>query len=443
MADEEPCYLGALPPELILVIFEELDSVRDLGNFIITSRFLHQVFEGRRRLILLRILQNELGPALIDAKFLRLFPYVAHPDSPEGRKANRHRICTGAAMYKDMLNNSRHGRGGAIPNITELAELYRTFHRMDFLAHTYISVQNDVFGGEGASVGPPSRVERQRVLQALYRRQIICNASAPTREPEGRDQDTAARYNTGNREQTHFRFFDTFEPWEMQQVDHIDFFVAKLCSAFRFVDEEELKAAPAESERSSSLLPEKPISDAEVDDIFWNADRLVQYTKEHPRLTDAVLHSLVSLLPSGSRIIRSATPARDELAQRYYRGPLYGSWDALWLAWFQDSAGNGSGQRQEGGGSSTATVDFVGDAVDLPPFGWVDALDRRRLLWFGEWLDYRTESAVLYQGDTPGARSDRLGLWRAAGFAFWDKRRVETMKEQDRMKNLCTGWVVN
>lgn len=441
MADEKPCYLGALPPELILVIFEELDSVRDLSNFITTCRSLYQVFEGRKRLILIRILRNELGPALTDAKFLRLFPYVAHPDSPEGRKANRHRIRTGAAMYKDMLNNSRHGRGGATPSISELAELYRTFHRMDFLAHIYISAQSDVFGGEGAGAEPPSRVERQRVLRALYRRQIICNASAPTREPEGRNQDAETRINTGNREQTYFRFFDAFEPWEMQQVDHIDFFVAKLCAAFR-VAEEKLEPAMAETACLPSLLREKPSSDAELDDIFWHADRLVQYTKEHPRVTDVALHSLIWVLPAGGQNTRFPITVHTEFGRRYYRGPLRNSWDALWLAWFQDSARDGSGQREETGGSST-TVDFVGDAVDLPPFGWVDALDRRRLYWFGEWLDYRTECTVSYQGDVFGVRSERLKLWRAAGFAFWDKRRVEAMKEQDRMKKLCTGWVVN
>lgn len=36
----EPCYLGALPPELVDKIFSEVDSVRDQGNFT-TCRFIH------------------------------------------------------------------------------------------------------------------------------------------------------------------------------------------------------------------------------------------------------------------------------------------------------------------------------------------------------------------------------------------------------------------
>ncbi|KAK1768008.1 hypothetical protein QBC33DRAFT_41386 [Phialemonium atrogriseum] len=71
MPDEEkPCYLSALAPELFENILSHLDSVRTLSNLITTSRFVFRHFVGREGPIILRILQNELGPVLTDAKFL-------------------------------------------------------------------------------------------------------------------------------------------------------------------------------------------------------------------------------------------------------------------------------------------------------------------------------------------------------------------------------------
>lgn len=83
MPDEKkPCYLGALAPELLDNIFFEMDSVRTLSNFITTSCFVHRRFERRKEPIIFRVLQNELGPVLTGARFLRVFPY-ADPGGPE------------------------------------------------------------------------------------------------------------------------------------------------------------------------------------------------------------------------------------------------------------------------------------------------------------------------------------------------------------------------
>lgn len=72
---QEPLHLGALPPELFDKIFFEADTIRDLANFVVTARFVYHRFKAGRRTILFRVLKNELGPALPDARFLFVFPY--------------------------------------------------------------------------------------------------------------------------------------------------------------------------------------------------------------------------------------------------------------------------------------------------------------------------------------------------------------------------------
>jgi hypothetical protein len=95
----EPLHLGALPPELFDKIFFELDTIRDLANFIVTARFVYHRFKAGRRTILFRVLQNELGPALPDARFLFVFPY----SNPADEVRYYDWIYVMAGVYRDML----------------------------------------------------------------------------------------------------------------------------------------------------------------------------------------------------------------------------------------------------------------------------------------------------------------------------------------------------
>src|SRR4051812_36525472 len=97
-AKDNHSYLGALAPELLDNILLEIDSVRALGNFITTSRFVHRHFEKRKEPIVFRVIQNELGPVVTDARFLRVFPYTKPGGSWEDCIAYWDRIHTGAAL---------------------------------------------------------------------------------------------------------------------------------------------------------------------------------------------------------------------------------------------------------------------------------------------------------------------------------------------------------
>lgn len=72
---QERLFLGTLPPELFDKIILELNTIRDLANFVFTARFAYHRFTTQRQIILFRVLQNELGPALPDARFLFVFPF--------------------------------------------------------------------------------------------------------------------------------------------------------------------------------------------------------------------------------------------------------------------------------------------------------------------------------------------------------------------------------
>ncbi|KAI5863573.1 hypothetical protein GGS23DRAFT_567631 [Durotheca rogersii] len=430
--DGDPRYFGALAPELIDNVLFEIDSVRALSNSIIASRYARRRFEGRKHPVLWRVLQNELGPVLTDAKFLRLFPYADPGGSPQKWMAYRDGIHNMAAVHKGMLGSDGCGRAGgdvAVPSFAELTQLCRTLHKMNFLASTYVTAQLRSFSGEELATAPPSRAERLRVLRAFYRRQIVCNTWAPTRrELYWTNQDTAAISNTSEHQGERLGLFAAFEPWELQQVDHADWFVTRLCAALCLAGEEVAQ----------------PIGEAKFGDIFSHADHLVQYMREHPSITDTVLRTSLSPRRLRSQEVPDATPACSQYIERYSLLCPQFAWQIQRLESFPDPARDQHGeQQQQQEDDSGLSVNFVGDAVDLPPFGWVDALDGRYVNCFGDALvDFISRTVVPDDKEMYFACHVSLEAWRSAGFALWDQRRVKAIKELDRLRTLRTGWLV-
>ncbi|GAB1318398.1 F-box domain-containing protein [Madurella fahalii] len=377
MREREPCYLTSLPPELVDMLFSEMDSVRDLGNFITTCRFIYASFQGRKASIIFRVLQNELGAVVIDALFLQIFPY-ADPGDPGKWMTYWDGTHTATAVYRDMLNSGQDGRRDACPSLVELTDLCRALHNMNFLASVYIATQLRSFGTKGLVAALPSRTERLRVLRAFYRRQIVCNAWAPTRRTSHwMHRDTAAIGNTSDHGGVRLGLFAAFEPWELQQVDHADYFVVRLCMALWLVGEEAAAAAAAPGPANTVV---EPLGETEFGDLMAHVDCLVRYMREHPGLADAALRTPPSLSRprDEASIDRGPIPLYRQLALQYSLLCLRLSWQVQRLARFPDPARDQLGQqRQEGDAGHGRTVHFVGDAVHLPPFGWTDALDGR------------------------------------------------------------------
>src|SRR5947208_1527476 len=78
--------------------FLELESIRALGNFVTAAHFVFQRFELQKEAILFRVLQNELGPVLTDARLLVLLPYADSEDELNYEI----RLHAKAAVYWDM-----------------------------------------------------------------------------------------------------------------------------------------------------------------------------------------------------------------------------------------------------------------------------------------------------------------------------------------------------
>jgi hypothetical protein len=83
-------------------ILSEINAIRDLAQFIPTARFVYQRFRVQRRVVLFRVLQNELGPVLADARFLFVFPYSDTIDC--GKYMERLSVMT--AIYHGMLRGA-------------------------------------------------------------------------------------------------------------------------------------------------------------------------------------------------------------------------------------------------------------------------------------------------------------------------------------------------
>ncbi|OIW30572.1 hypothetical protein CONLIGDRAFT_283945 [Coniochaeta ligniaria NRRL 30616] len=427
MSDEEiPPSLSALSPELIDNILLEIDSVYALGNFIIASRYVRRCFQGRKHVVVWRVLQNELGPVLKDAEFLRLLPH-ANPGNSTGDQY-RDWVQNMAAVYREILRGSGRGRAGGyvtVPSFAELIELCRTLHTMNFLASTYITAQLRSFSGSEAAAAPPSRVERLRVLRAFYRRQIVCNAWSPTRRaPRWTNQDIAVigtNTMSSDLRGAPLGLFAVFEPWELQQVDHADWFVTQLCAAL-----------------CAYGIPQ-PIYKAEFGDIFFHPDHLVQYMREYPRITEPVLRDLLPP-PRRSQEPPDDVAACSHYVERYNLLSLHFLIHTIQLESFPDPTRHQRDAQPWWECGSGLSVQFVGDAVDLPPFGWVDALDGN--CFEDVLLDLSPETQLQDGKETYLARYLSLDLWRRTGFALWDQRRVEALRELDGLRTLRTGWLM-
>lgn len=400
--------------------------MHDLSSFVFTSRFVNERFKEQERQVIFLTLQNELGPVLADARFLCTVPYKKKSGGP---KKHWNWIHTMAASYKDMLAGFEYD---SVPEMADLTTLGRTLPEMKFLARIHVETQQRSFGNQEAAAAPPSRTEQLRILQAFYRPQIISNAWRPSKaEPHRARDDVAAICNISTHRGVRLGLFAAFEPWELQQIDHANHFITRLCVALSLAGDD--KAVPESFK-------------GEFSDLFSHADHLVRYIREHPILADAALFTLPLLIQpgrGGEAHELEINSSADLDVQIYRMAPLDFGWQCRRSGSFPDPARDGLKQQQlqrRGvDGAGDPTIEFVGDALDLLPFGWVDALDGYYVNWFGEGL---LAIPWVPQYENWDTRSTPLLLGRGAGFALWDRWRVEAIKGLDLFSSLQTGWDV-
>ncbi|KAK3900078.1 hypothetical protein C8A05DRAFT_36290 [Staphylotrichum tortipilum] len=460
------CHLGALPRELLDCVFFDFDAIADLARFIRTARFVYRRYEARQRVVLWRVLQNELGPVLVDAQFLDMFPYA----DPADWEHYYDYMSSMAVVYQDMLKpplHSRRGGGGGgvsggrgsdahhCPTLSldELTSLCRTLRQVNFLADAYVRAQLWSFqlGGEevsspdpsptasapsslGAATAPLSPVERRRVLLAFYRRQIVSNAWASTRRAGyWVEEDLAAISGTGEERGTPLGLMSVLESWENQQIDHANVFIIRLCLAL---------VRCARTTRST-----RPLWGVDFSDAYSHQDCLADYLRANPALTEKALRTMAALVTRAAGLENDdlITMDLDEDGHRHHSlfDECVSKWRLMPLlhAWQMDRAHTYPESliyRWERDGKE---VKYTGDAVELPPFAWIDGLEGNFVNWYGESLNDIPRFA-LRDGAKNRARHRTSMLWRCAGFALWDRERVESLKKMEWLKTARTGWVL-
>ncbi|KAL2139589.1 hypothetical protein VTI28DRAFT_4961 [Corynascus sepedonium] len=424
------CHLSALPSELFDRIFFELESVSDVTNLAATARFAYRHFNSRKEPILFHLLRRELGPVLRDAKFLLLFPYG---DPAEGARYHDW-IHTMAEVYWEMQWDPAFESDGIwrgpLPNLEELIRLFRTLRCVNILADAFVEAQLRSFqeGDEAIlspAAAPLSRSERLRVVRSFYRRQIVSNAWAPTRRPVYRDWsqqdgDALATWSWGKGPGVRRGLFDAWAAWELGQIDHIDFFIGRLCMALLHC-----------SRLDDTTV--RPIEKTDFADMYAHINRLVSYLQTHPDLADAALRSLPTLGPNEDEFAEFAGGMDSIYAKSCSIYPLPYAFNIH------------RGQTLPDSQSSTwdrarAEVEFSEDHVLRVPYGWVDMTVNLTIDWYGEVIGCVSAGEDMGLGFVDVLVS-AWRVWKCSGFPLWDKDRIVALKKMEKFRSLYTGWL--
>ena len=231
---------------------------------------------------------EELGPALLDARFLYLFSYRDAGKTVKSCMRYWNWVRTTIPRYTDMLTSrcNRVWGGAPIPSSAELTQLCHTLHGMNFLIDFYVTSKLPLFGGEGPAAAAPSRTEYLRLLRAFYRQQILCNAWVPKRRVPRRVFyrfiDDEIDFEEHSRHHPGMELPCLLVPWELQ-VDYIDHSVSRVYAAlYRSVT----KISPGTMDQFQFSIDTSP-----------RVEPLVRYIREHPPdIADPALRGLPSPL---------------------------------------------------------------------------------------------------------------------------------------------------
>ena len=425
----------SLAPELLDTIFSQLASPRDLMNIIMASKTMLEYFTVQKEVWIYQALQNQLGPVLTEAEFLIQFPYANHIEDKNLHCRNLHdKIETYLAMQKAAEESKLIGRRQP-PSMEDLATMCHTFYAIDALFNSYRSTYLYTYtqGDEHNAIQAPlSATERLRILRAIYRRQILCNAWGDVKRrpaPVSIPLLSAFVNPVGDLEQYQPGFYAAWQPWERQQIECAETFILKLCVEL--------------DQRAVEI--DEPISKVEFGNIVSQVTCLVDYAKGH-RIE--LQHVLKYGLLRGRRVNEQDDSNSHPTTHRHILNnvtpPLTYRWQAEHVLKFPDWLREYICTNFYFPGQ--AKIKFEEEGLEKIPFAWVDVFDGHDTPWFGSGLSYyggkwfgfpADESPEPYfQMEISKPRLTSKSLWRAAGFVFWDRERVEALKSHEELSAL-------
>ncbi|KAL2178450.1 uncharacterized protein P884DRAFT_276976 [Thermothelomyces heterothallicus CBS 202.75] len=381
-AADTPISLESLPPELRHNILILVLDIQDLKALVLASPVFHQQYLLDRKAFLGRALKASLGNVLIDAYAVRTSALL-HEQHPADRLYQLEE--TTVRLFMDNYVALR-----SVSLNQLLAEVITSEDDLAAMASFYCSVAGPLVQQFAAlflrhldpslPVGSLSRIERTRLLRALYRFQLYCNLFGVG--PRGYCSQPPLDIS----EILPF-FFCVFRPWEIEEIHCIYIIMREKYEAV--FDAIRADVARDNPRFSGWRRPDTPPGSFDLGSEFLRESLRQGTAARGLRVFSKVLQTtdhekLVKRMQKYMRL------------QCVFIEPIL-NWTS------QDLRRREHPSEEDRAEARRERLPFLGDKEDAPPLAWVILWRGKYVNEYGDVIDYR------------------LKKW---GFIFWDCRRL-------------------
>jgi len=373
------CPLESLPTDALIAVMSAVDLSSDLKALIHASPIVYRSFLVARASILICVIRNDLGPVLRDALMLLYTKTLSRLDS-EYDSVLDNAVC----QYRRLLSGPCSEKNINSEIAIKIIQLNRV---VQYFVDLYSTSRLSFLRQMNPKCGrPASDNERRHITQAIFRSQTMIKLYGGW-NPEQRTQhdpnDIIAR-----------KLVDLFRPWEIQQIAEASAFTWSVCLYLGKKDgkmDDALKAGYVPNN------PEEPSFILDYSCDLPHLRRIMLYitSKDHPFEIELNLHRVQPRLPFLAQSHRID-------GGRYCYSP------------------NDPNEQMP--------TSFADDSTILAPYGWVDAHDGWNRNQWGDSLLLQRHLGLVPKRSLEEGR-DMFNLWRWLSFVFWDRDRVEMMKE--------------
>ncbi|KAJ6780790.1 hypothetical protein PWT90_10329 [Aphanocladium album] len=375
--------LEVLPPELVAAILYQVTTVEALGALVRASPVAYDCFQAQKDDILKTVLFNKLGPVIRDAIFGFYQCSLDFSVSDNGATQER-----ASLQYEHLLQTAspRELRVRASPSVVlDVINHVKAFSKIiDWIT---TPVLEEIKAVDAAAAGPVTHTERRRFMQGLFRYAAL------------------SRYHRDYRRSDFsvFIFYENpclrmFRAWELQQISDTGCYLGNMVASLKAWqandatqerDDDEDDAIDCAFDPKTNHIPDLTIFCRRVENVMA-ADAGFSAVSQERRIKPHL--EPISILQHDN------------------------------LPWY-------SADAREYAEKLESEANCLTDAGNVanPPFAWVDATAGAPWPEWGNW----PVNVVIHR---------RLLSWRWLGFMFWDRERVERLKQTEHFAHFLTGW---
>lgn len=386
--------LELLNTDVLYVIMTACSSLDDLSAFIHASPILYRSFLSSKSQVLIKVVANQLGPAIRDATLLVRTQRFTGDDHE--------------AKVDDVVKDYRKCLQAVLPpaasldatTVMQLAKTTRViFHFVGLYGYfrfRYFRNHLDP-AQEHKSM---SLAERQRIALALIRFQLLVNFHCGT------------YFRPRNYPYFVNKVLSLFEPWEMEQISEMDCFLFGLCAALQMNE----KIVTTPNGRAQLSVGLQYYIDHYHTDLGALYDK---FREASTRLGDTLLDRLCE---------------HDGVLGGEMNGAYVGF---TWLAGSHRITPPPHEDPDLNVDNSYQASDCVSTHFEQP-WAWKDALSGGTRRWG---LDLVPDPVNEENTEEHREASKLLESWRWAGVVFWDRERVERLKTAKVLARCTTNWL--